>query len=420
MFIKIFYLCSLLFGSEVPDAAPISKPKPLLKQPSHKFNRYSEIDLSHCLDYSVLEINSPEDLDLFFSDLENHENYRAFMDHAAPFEEIDEETSHELRYHILLVWAKKNNQSAIDRQGYFPILSTAAIKNVYIPLAQLLKQGFRKDTPVYSCLWDICLTSLQEYLRTMVHNGNPYSPKTLKKMHHKIRYMYDKAILEKVANLEEDLCRLRAKEEDPETRVKFDESVSDKEGLVKSKRRNLELRLLVDRNQLINTFCYEIISADPNLLEQYKLSKEILYTLYEKYRIMYDFIYNSTYSSQIQMIGTFRFDNKTAMKEMRSVFDDVWKHYESEIDDWNDQQIADDFFPPLYAAFQQSLHSQDNPDGHALRRTTSVMVDLGYADDWSTLLSQPHAASSRRRSSEIPLISVNGQLTDWGQTEANH
>ncbi|MBX3458118.1 MAG: hypothetical protein KF820_07165 [Candidatus Paracaedibacteraceae bacterium] len=438
MLVKIFYLISMLFGSDVPVDDSVLNQESLLKEASPKFNRYDEIDLSSRLDLSIFEITDPDEFSIFLTDLSHHENYISFMENATVLDEIGKEVSDELRYHILLQWAQNNKQPTVDRQGYFPILSTLAIQNVYIPLARLLNQAFRLGTSSRACLLDICLTSLQNYMSIMVYNTNPYDSKTSIKRYHVDRFPYDKVTLEKVAELEEKLSSKPVTKE-TEATIRF----TDEPKVIlidPNKGFNIYLRKLTKKNEAINQFCINILINDLTLFSSYKDKKQALNALHTKYAILYDFAFDSDYSSKIMSAILFTDNTISTMDTLRPFFDIVWENYQAEVEDFTQDDVESKFFPALYLEFCK-VHPPCTALGQrTLRRTKSVMDNLGELEDedYNNLPSQDqyspmpddedepdddgfigaarqHAASSPQKPLVIPLISVNGQLQDLDQ-----
>ncbi len=410
MLIKILYLISLCLGAETTKSA--------LKEPSSKYSGYKSVTLSPQIDLEALEIESDDFLCLFLQDLVNQDNYQRFMKECHPFEEISKEQSWELRYYILTSWAEEKRIECTDHHGFFPIISTESIENVYIPLALLLKQGFRKDTPSYPCLLDICLISLQEYLAIMVHDGNPYDPKQPTKQHHKIRYPYKKAVLETVAELEEYLS-VKADTDDRKTKLRFNDEIKILE-IDPNRSPNYFLRNLIDTGNAISRFCLDVLRTNPAFFGGYATTKECLYDLHAKYGILYDFVFNSEHSIQICLMGL-------NMTGIRPQFDQVWETYKDQIEEWSQQQICAMFYPKVFAEVSKvhlqskSEYSQETFSGHKLVRTKSfsdllAVIDEEEEDDEEDLSITGFDAAGQDFSKggdslEIPLLSKTGQLS---------
>lgn len=406
MLIKILYFVSLCLGAEPA--------KSVLKTPSVNYISHEGIDLSPKLDLKELDIGEVYHIGLFLEDLELHENYQSFMQKCHPFEEISKEQSWELRYYILTSWAAEQMLECTDHHGFFPILSTESVENVYIPLALLLKQGFRKHTLSCACLWDVCLTSLQQYLSIMVHDGNPYDPKHQKKQYHKIRYPYKKTALEIVAQLEEELS-MRIGTDDTEPKVTFEDKTEILE-IIPNRSINYFLRNLIEAGTIINQFCFDIVRANPDLLDGYANKKECIYDLHAKYGILYDFVFDSDYQLQICLMGL-------NMAGIRPQFDQVWETYKDHIEDWDQQQIKAMFYPEVFEKVSKahpqpkSEPQQETPFGHKLVRTKSFSGNLASVleDEEDLSITGFDAGldfSNDGPSLEVPLLSKASHLSD--------
>ena len=411
--VVILLLFSFLSGSASEPVKLIS----CLKQKSTRAELASD-ELHPKIDHNELEISNPDEVPQYLNNLSNHDGYHSFMNESKPLDGISPEQSFELRYYILFNKGKKS-RPANDPNEIFPELSTYSMQNFYIPLAQLLLQDFRKGSPSYRYLYDACATNLTNYLLIMRSKFNPYSKESFKYAYFNNRFPYDKGTMEKVSYLEEQLS-IKSETEGSST-VKLADLVvvSNIESIIKG---NTELREIIRNNRRVDVFCKDLIKSNPRLLESYPNPKAALIDLFMKYSYLFDFIYNSEFSKRIQSDETFRYDQTAAVEKILPNFEKVWGYFKDHIEEMTQFGISEIFYPEVFA--ENEAHK------YQLKRTTSMQWGLNscltddeitpFATEHSKIISELHAASSRRRSLEIPLISVNGQLLDLDQKSADH
>ena len=320
----------------------------ILKPPSTQLHEYDSQDLESRLIRILTQENNSEKNKTFIQGIITHKNYKSFIEKSQRFTEIDPLISDEARYFILINWAKQNNQETWDQNGYFPVVSTAAIKYVYLPLGHLLLQGFRDQDPSQDTLLNLCRDQIETYIEMMLEEYNPYTPKEHRHDINKLRLPYVVKLIEQVFIIDEGLPSHLSPRHIP--RISFSDETKDYEGCLTKPKRvsvNHELKSILTTSNIIKKFCVYRLSANSDTSPAFTQKDLIL--LHPKYSILYDFVLYALVEHKIEYLTHFN-DILSMMICLSPSFDSAWMEIEDP-DTLTQAEIIANFYPKILKSY---------------------------------------------------------------------
>lgn len=320
----------------------------ILKPPSTQLHEYDNPNLGSRLIETINTEGNPEKTITFIQAIETHKNYESFIDKSKRLPGITAVLSDEARYFILINWARSNNQETWDQNGYFPVVSTAAIKFVYLPLGYLLLQRFRENDPTQDTLLNLCQDQIETYIEMMLEEYNPYTPKEHRHDINKLRLPYVVKLIEQVFIIDEGLPSHLSPRHIP--RISFSDETKDYEGCLTKPKRvsvNHELKSILTTSNIIKKFCVYRLSANSDTSPAFTQKDLIL--LHPKYSILYDFVLYALVEHKIEYLTHFN-DILSMMICLSPSFDSAWMEIEDP-DTLTQAEIIANFYPKILKSY---------------------------------------------------------------------
>lgn len=357
MYSKIFYFLGVYIissgtAAEVPPT-PYTVAFSALSKTESKIGCYDQLNLQSRLKPEQLGLKGTYQLKSYVDSISLYGDFKHFIEKSEPLGHLQKHISDELRYQLILDWAFENNHDTWDNNNYFPTVSTNSIKNVYIPLAYLLLNGFREGEKIQQNLLEICSSSLSTYQDIALNYGAPDDPKVFKRNYLKQRFRFDRYVHEEVTFLSEDLKAL-VTEQHQISQIRFAKSTKklDRKGY-RPKRIgfNNDYRKIIHLGETTTELCTDIIkNLKTNKRDQIDLSS-LRDELFIKYKYLADFAFDSIYAPILKK----NFMDQTPFQMMKMLlpcFNAAWDKLGQEtIFEMSFEEITEEFYALICVEF---------------------------------------------------------------------